>query len=117
MNYKVRIFDKKTDQFWKSLFLPVLVFLCLLVFLYIGVGNVSSASDAESRQLLQDAVLRATVQCYAIEGMYPPDVRYLEEHYGLMIDHSRFIVHYEVFASNILPDITVIDLSDHQGRD
>ena len=62
-------------------------------------------------KILQDAVLRATVQCYAIEGMYPPDVQYLEDNYGVVYDHDRFIVHYEVFASNILPDITVVDLT------
>ncbi len=91
--------------------MPVLIFSCLILFLSVGIENVSSASDGESRQILQDAVLRATVQCYAIEGMYPPDMRYLEDHYGVVYDHSRYIVHYEAFAGNILPDIAVIDLS------
>ena len=111
MNNTLKVHNKKTDTFWKGLILPILIFLCLLVFLSIGIGNVSSASDEESRQILQDAVLRATVQCYAIEGMYPPDIKYLEDNYGIVYDHDRFIVHYEVFAGNILPDITVIDFS------
>lgn len=102
---------EKIEHFWKGMIIPVLIFLFLLLFLSVGIGNVSSASDAESRQILQDAVLRAVVQCYAIEGMYPPDIRYLEDNYGLVYDHDRFIVHYEVFAGNILPDITVIDFS------
>lgn len=99
------------DHFWKGLIIPVLIFICLLVFLSVGIRNVSAAGESESRDILQNAVLRATVQCYAIEGMYPPDIKYLEDNYGLVIDHNRFIVHYEVFAGNILPDITVIDLS------
>lgn len=103
--------NDKIEHFWKGMIIPVLIFLFLLLFLSVGIGNVSSASDAESRQILQDAVLRAVVQCYAIEGMYPPDIRYLEDNYGLFYDHDRFIVHYEVFAGNILPDITVIDFS------
>lgn len=98
------------NRFWKEMILPVVLFLCLLLFLSFGIKNVASASDEESLKILQDAVLRATVQCYAIEGMYPPDVKYLEDNYGIVYDHDRYIVHYEVFAGNILPDITVIDL-------
>lgn len=111
MNHIVKIHKVKTDYFWKSMIVPVLIFVGLLIFLSVGIGNISTTSEAESRQILQDAVLRATVQCYAIEGMYPPDIKYLEDHYGLAFDRDRFIVHYEVFAGNILPDITVIDLS------
>jgi len=101
----------RIEHFWKGMIIPVLIFACLLIFFSAGIGNISSASETESRQILQDAVLRAVVQCYAIEGMYPPDIKYLEENYGLVYDHDRFIVHYEVFAENILPDITVIDFS------
>ena len=111
MSNMVKLHSKKRDSFWKGMILPILIFLCLLIFLSIGIGNISSASDKESMKILQDAVLRATVQCYAIEGMYPPDVQYLEDNYGVVYDHDRFIVHYEVFASNILPDITVVDLT------
>lgn len=111
MNHTENIHNAKTDHFWKGMIVSILIFVGLLIFLSVGIGNISSASEAESRQILQDAVLRATVQCYAIEGMYPPDVKYLEDNYGLSFDRDRFIVHYEVFAGNILPDITVIDLS------
>ena len=111
MNHTEKIQNNNIGHFWKGMIVPVLIFVSLLLFLSVGIGNVSSASKVESRQILQDAVLRATVQCYAIEGMYPPDIRYLEDNYGLVFDHDRFIVHYEVFAGNILPDITVIDFS------
>jgi len=42
--------------------------------------------------------------------MYPPDVAYLEDNYGVVINHDKYIVHYDVFAGNILPNITVISL-------
>lgn len=111
MNHTEKIRRSDIGHFWKGLILPVFIFLGLLLFLSVGIGNVSSLSEEESRRCLQDAVIRATVQCYALEGMYPPNVEYLEDHYGLSFDRERFIVHYEVFAGNILPDITVIDLS------
>lgn len=110
MNSKVKIQIKQKSSYWKGMIVPIVLFLCLLLFLSAGLNNVSSASDKESRKILQDAVLRATVQCYAIEGMYPPDVKYLEDNYGVTYDHDRFIVHYDAFAGNIMPDIAVVDL-------
>ena len=46
---------------------------------------------------------------YAAEGVYPPDLAYLEEHYGVQIDEERFTVSYVVFGSNLMPDITVLE--------
>jgi len=50
------------------------------------------------------------VACYAAEGIYPPTTEYLVEHYGIQIDHSRYAVFYEVFAENLMPEITVVEL-------
>ena len=36
-------------------------------------------------------------------------IRYLEDHYGLQIDTDRYTVYYDVFASNLMPDITVLE--------
>ena len=58
---------------------------------------------------MEDTLRRAAVACYAAEGIYPPDISYLEEHYGIQIDKDRFAVYYDVFASNLMPDITVIE--------
>lgn len=109
---RTQVQKNTVPQFWKSMIVPLLIFAAFLIFFFVGVGNVSSVVTEESRDILQDAVVRATVQCYAIEGMYPPNIGYLEENYGLTYDHDRFIVHYEAFADNILPDITVIDLDE-----
>ena len=63
----------------------------------------------ENKQQLEQALTRAAVACYACEGVYPPDVSYLEEHYGVQIDHSLYTIKYEVIASNLMPDITVLE--------
>lgn len=55
-------------------------------------------------------VRRAAVSCYAVEGAYPESYEYLKEHYGAMVDEENYAVFYEVFASNIMPDITVIQI-------
>ena len=72
----------------------------------------SGRMDREGAETLRSAIARASVQCYAIEGRYPPSVRYLEENYGIRIDWNRFYVYYEGFASNIMPDITVVSISE-----
>ena len=57
---------------------------------------------------IQENVLSAAVQCYAVEGVFPPDLEYLESHYGLVIDKDRYIVTYEAFSTNMMPDVTVL---------
>ena len=80
----------------------VLIFLCAL-------SNLSVGRRSEGREQLEEAVRRSAVACYAAEGFYPPDIQYLEEHYGLQVDESRYRVFYEVFAPNLMPEITVLE--------
>lgn len=47
--------------------------------------------------------------CYAIDGVYPPDLEYLKEHYGIQIDEDRYTVHYIPIAENLMPEITVLE--------
>lgn len=88
--------------------LPVAVAAVLLLFLT-GLSNLDRDRAEEGRQQLEQAIRRGAAACYAAEGIYPPDVEYLEEHYGLQIDEERYAVFYEVFASNLMPDITVLE--------
>lgn len=63
----------------------------------------------QAAQSLRAAVLDAAVQCYVLEGAYPRSLGYLEENYGVQVNHSRFIVSYEAYASNQLPDVAVFE--------
>jgi hypothetical protein len=47
---------------------------------------------------------------YAVEGRYPESIDYIEENFGIFIDRTRYIVHYQIFATNVFPDIAVIEL-------
>lgn len=82
--------------------------LLIVIFIYSGGQQTSSHTADEQQRVVEEAIKRAVVQCYAIEGMYPPDMAYLEEEYGIQIDEKKYIIHYEVFASNVMPDITVL---------
>ena len=59
--------------------------------------------------MLEEVLRRAAVACYAAEGIYPPDLAYLEEHYGIQINEERYMVTYDALAENLMPDITVLD--------
>lgn len=87
---------------------PVLVVLMLLFFVT-AVSNVKEGQQEEGRQQLEDALRRTAVAVYAAEGVYPPDLSYMQEHYGIRVDETRYKVVYEVIGSNLMPDITVLD--------
>ena len=88
--------------------LPAAV-LAALVWFLTAVSNLEAGRQNEGRAQLEDAIRRAAVACYAAEGIYPPDLTYLEEHYGVQVDEARYTVGYSVFASNLMPDITVLE--------
>ena len=83
--------------------------LCVLLVFMSALSNLQEGRVSEGRQQLEDAVRRSAVACYAAEGIYPPNLEYLEEHYGIQVDRERYTVMYEAFASNLMPDITVLE--------
>lgn len=90
--------------------LKILTFVLIILFtfyFYYSVENVQEAGEEERFEILADAIVRSAVQCYAIEGFYPPSIKYLEDNYGLVVDHDKYVVSYSIFASNIMPDVEV----------
>lgn len=87
--------------------------ILLVIFLIVALASVAALSGFWSEQNstqpeeIRQAILDACVQCYALEGSYPPSLEYLEEHYGLILDRERYFFYYEVFASNVLPTVEV----------
>lgn len=86
----------------------LLAALCLIFFIT-SLASVDRQQGEEGRQQLETALRRAAVACYAAEGVYPPTVEYLQQHYGVQIEEERYIVFYEIFANNLMPDITVLE--------
>lgn len=80
-----------------------------LLLFCLALNRLDSDRQLRERQQLADAVRRAALACYAAEGFYPPDVAYLRANYGLRYDEDRYRVVYDVFASNLMPDITVLE--------
>lgn len=85
----------------------MLIFLAIVVILVLAVSDVSKTSSDESLTIAENSIRRAVITCYAQEGRYPESIDYLKENYGLYVSDD-YIVRYDMFASNIMPDIMVI---------
>ncbi len=83
--------------------------LILFVWFCLAVNRLEERQERLGKQQLEESLHRTAAACYASEGVYPPDVFYMEEHYGLHFDKERYLVRYEIFASNLMPEITVLE--------
>lgn len=88
--------------------LPVVAAAALLCFAT-ALNSLDQGRAEEDMRQLEETLRRGCVACYAAEGVYPPDLDYLKEHYGLQVDEARYTVRYSAFAENLMPDITVLE--------
>jgi len=107
---KKEVFKKTAFTSLRSAIATVLFTVAIITMIIFGLNQTERSSREEGLNILEDGLRRAVVTCYAVEGRYPESLSYIEEHYGVYIDRNRYAVYYEIFASNILPDITVITL-------
>ena len=85
----------------------LLVVAVVLVMASMPLGGFMDDSVEMQCRAIEQAISAAMLQCYALEGSYPPDVNYLAENYGVIINRELYYYHYEVFASNVRPEISV----------
>ena len=91
----------------KGLLLPVIAAAALLCFAA-ALNSLNDGRAEEDMRQLEEALRRGCVACYSSEGIYPPKLDYLKERYGVQVDETRYTVMYDVFADNLMPDITVL---------
>lgn len=91
---------------WKII-VPALCFLAVFVTVLLGTAGIGRRTREQGRATAEEAVRRAAVQCYAIEGRYPRDAAYLEEHYGLILDTEQYSCHLKPVGDNLMPEIFV----------
>lgn len=91
-----------------SLAVTLLVFALCLVLVLQGVKGAGAARREEARRVTEDGLRRAVMSCYALEGRYPPTLDYILANYGVHLDTDAFYVDYRVYASNLMPKITVL---------
>ena len=100
--------DKKKS--WRR-FLPAavlaLVILALAASFAAGHDPGRDLSE-EGAAAIREAVRKTALQCYVVEGVYPPDLQYLEDNYGLQVNREDYYVSYNAFASNLPPAVKVV---------
>ena len=94
----------------ESMNFSVFFFIAIIIAFLLGISFISSTSSKDQKQVLTDAVSRDIIHCYAVEGYYPPSLTYIENHYGLTYDKSRYIVDYVPVGDNIMPSVTIVEI-------
>ena len=85
----------------------IALFIALIVLFNYGINNLTQANEDEALEAVRNAVTRAAIQFYALEGRFPPHLEYLEERFGLQLDHERFEIIYSAFGANVMPQIFI----------
>lgn len=99
---------KSIPRIIRGLLMPCIIVASLLGY-FSAVDSLDSGKDAENLRQLENALRKGCAECYAVEGAYPPNLEYLEEHYGIQVDEIKYTVYYSMFAWNLMPDITVLE--------
>ena len=87
--------------------LPMAAFLLLFVLFLQGINVVNEATMTKQKENLETALSRSITQCYAVEGVYPPSLDYVINHYGVLYDEETFQIDYEYTESNLRPEVKV----------
>ena len=99
------------NRIFKSVNYSILLFIAVICLFLYGIYFISNNSTTDDREILERALNRDIIHCYSVEGMYPPSLSYIENHYGLTYDHEKYIVDYEPVGGNIMPGVMIIERS------
>ncbi|MEG2813819.1 MAG: hypothetical protein RSA79_04375 [Oscillospiraceae bacterium] len=102
--------EKKLTKHLFAWVLPLLFFTAILCIFAISFGKTTAKTKEQQLIVLQNAFERAVINCYATEGSYPQNSKYIEENYGVYINHDLYVVDYEAIGSNIRPTIKIIPI-------
>ena len=94
---------------WVPLALGVVLFAAIAVWVVQGVREAVRLSGEEGLRMAQESIERAVVSCYSLEGVYPATYEDLKAKSGLAIDEDKYVIFYDVFASNMRPSVTVME--------
>lgn len=86
----------------------LLAFGILLLF-GAAVSNLEQGQQAQGREQLESVLHRSATACYAAEGAYPADLDSLCRRCGIQYNEEQYTVIYEPIASNLMPQITVLE--------
>jgi competence protein ComGC len=84
----------------------LLVIMIVMTGLITPAGNFAANSETRQTRAVEEIIDKAMIQCYALEGSYPPNLEYLES-YGVIMDNDHYNYFFEGIGSNIKPTVKV----------
>lgn len=87
------------------MFLGLIAAICVAVLVF---TNAQTAIREQSAISMRTAILNSAKQCCAVEGAYPQSLKYLEDHYGLVVNDTDYLITYECYADNVVPSVVVM---------
>jgi hypothetical protein len=108
---------KRRPDMMKTAFAVTIVILAVAVLTVIsGISGYKKKYGETYLNNVKSAVYDTLITCYALEGSYPANLEYLSDHYGLVLDKSRYIFRYDLTGSNLFPDFEVVPYSKSDKR-
>lgn len=92
--------------------LMVVIIIVALIIPLPSLGRFMDSAPERDEDAVTTAIESALVQCYALEGAYPPNLEYLASHYGLRLDRENYFYHYEVYTANLRPNVYVFRITE-----
>ena len=105
-----RVFSEKKSNGRIRLFCFAVAIIAIIVGIWYIAGSLQTSQEREQIKIAQDAITRATVQCYSLEGRYPTGLQYLEDNYGITLNEEKYVYYYQSIGANIMPNIRVMTL-------
>ena len=80
-----------------------------VAYMFYAMISVEGTNKDRQAEKIKEIINKALVQCYALEGAYPGDLRHLEK-YGVVFQDDKFFYDYSPLFTNSLPPVTVISI-------
>ncbi len=101
------MYSDKIKRTWIWAIFAAVVLIAVVWLVTSQSGQRRAEIREEGSTAIRELVESAARQCYAVEGVYPPNLAYLEDHYGIRINKKDYFVNYDAFASNVPPSVLV----------
>jgi hypothetical protein len=88
--------------------ITIVITVIIIISVVFAIQDITINNSTDRSEALENVLRQAAIHCYALEGSYPPDLYYLNAHYGIILDESQYYYFYDIQAANILPKIVVI---------
>lgn len=96
--------------------LPLLI-LVIVFYLFKINSDLNFKYSERDKDEERNRIMAYSIQCYATEGIYPPSLEYLEKRYGLRLKKNIYAYFYDSFASNLRPDIKILEKIKNNSPD